>query len=72
MPFALYVLFGLVVSQPAYAYLDPGAASLALQALVGGLAAAGVAVVAFAARVKAFFRRILGLSWSRGGSGPRV
>ncbi len=42
----------LILANPAYAYLDPGYASMLLQVLLGGLAA--VAVV-----LKLYWRRIL-------------
>jgi hypothetical protein len=64
------VVIALVVSPPAHAYIDPGAASLALQALVGSLAAAGVVLITFAARVKAFFRRLLRLDRPRRADQP--
>lgn len=45
---------------PAYAYLDPTTGSILLQGLLAGIA--GVAVVGrlYWARLKAFFRRMLG------------
>jgi hypothetical protein len=48
------------VIEPAHAYLDPTTGSILLQGLLAGLA--GVVVVArlYWARVKAFFRNLLG------------
>lgn len=71
MKILLLTVVGLLASQPAFAYLDPGTASLALQALIGGLAAAGVAVLGFASRTKAFLRRILGFDQKKADSAPR-
>ena len=42
---------------PAEAYLDPGAGSLLLQVLLGGIAAAGVVARLFWHRLTAPFRR---------------
>ena len=42
-------------SAPAYAYLDGGTASLLIQALVGGLAAAGVVLVSIRQKIMSFF-----------------
>lgn len=51
---ALPLLF---ISQPSYAYLDPGTGAFLLQALLGGVA--GVLVVGriYWAKIKGFFRR---------------
>lgn len=32
----------LILIKPAYAYIDPGTASIVLQAVIGGIAAAGI------------------------------
>lgn len=37
----LGALFVLAVTRPAYAYIDPGTASIALQAVIGAIAVAG-------------------------------
>lgn len=37
-----FVAFFLVVSRPAYAYLDPGTGSVILQALAAGVLAVGI------------------------------
>ena len=42
----------------AYAYLDPGSASIALQALVGALAAGSLFVASRISRITAFVRRL--------------
>jgi len=42
-------------SAPAHAYLDGGTASLLIQALVGGLAAAGVVLVGVRQKIMSFF-----------------
>ena len=46
----------LLISQPSYAYLDPGTGAFLLQALLGGVA--GVLVVGriYWAKIKGFFR----------------
>ncbi len=46
-----------LISQPSYAYLDPGTGAFLLQALLGGVA--GVLVVGriYWAKIKGFFRR---------------
>ena len=50
------ILFG-ASSAPAYAYLDPGAGSMLLQALIG-VAAAGVTVISiYWQKVKAFISK---------------
>ena len=38
----LVLLIGILISTPAYAYLDPGTGSILLQGLLGGLAGAAV------------------------------
>lgn len=43
----LFVLFLLLLSQPAWAYLDPGTGSMLLQVILGGIAAVGVALKLF-------------------------
>ena len=50
----------LTFTQDAYAYLDPGTASLILQAIIGGIAAAGAAAAAHWQRVKRMLSRLLG------------
>ena len=48
-------LFVLLVSSPAYAYLDPGTGSMLVQGLVAGLAVASAAVAAFWTRIRQLF-----------------
>jgi hypothetical protein len=43
----------------AFAYLDPGTGSLILQALLGAITAAAVAIAAFWSRIKMVIRRFL-------------
>jgi hypothetical protein len=40
---------------PAYAYLDPGTASLLLQGIIGGVAATTAAAGVYMGRIKNFF-----------------
>lgn len=47
---------GLVLPPCAHAYLDPGAGSMLLQILLGGLAGVAVILKLFWHRIKAFFR----------------
>jgi hypothetical protein len=50
-------LFLVLLSSPAYAYLDPGTGSMLVQALVAGLAVASAAVAAFWTRIRQLFSR---------------
>jgi hypothetical protein len=45
----------LILTTPAYAYLDPGTGSILLQALIGGIAASVTVVSMYYQRIKAFF-----------------
>ena len=47
----------LLLHRPAYAYLDPGTASIILQVVVGAVAAAGLFFRAYLARLFSYFRR---------------
>jgi len=47
----------LLLSSPAYAYLDPGTASIILQAVVGAVAAAGIFFRTYIYRFFSLFRR---------------
>ncbi|MCZ6740735.1 MAG: hypothetical protein O7D27_01105, partial [Alphaproteobacteria bacterium] len=47
----------LLLHRPAYAYLDPGTASIILQVVVGAVAAAGLYFRAYLARLFSYFRR---------------
>jgi hypothetical protein len=44
-----------LLSSPAYAYLDPGTGSMIVQGLVAGLAVASAAVAAFWTRIRRLF-----------------
>lgn len=52
---ALVTTFAL--SQPAYAYVDPGSASVVIAAVLGSIAAVGYTIRTFLARVKSFFAK---------------
>lgn len=60
----LYVKLGMVFAislvwiNPAFAYLDPGTGSIVLQAVIGTLAAAGVAFAAARQHISDFFSRL--------------
>ena len=47
----------LLVSSPAYAYLDPGSGSMILQGLLAALAALSAVVAASWTRIRRFFAR---------------
>lgn len=47
----------LLLNRPAYAYIDPGTASIVLQAVVGAIAAAGLFFRSHVARFFGLFRR---------------
>lgn len=49
-------LIVLLLSSPAYAYLDPGTGSMLVQGLVAALAVASAAVAAFWTRIRQLFR----------------
>ncbi len=51
----LIIAFTFIVTNPVYAYLDPGTGSIILQGLIGGIAA-GLAVIGiYWQKVKSFF-----------------
>lgn len=50
-------LFLASLSQPAWAYLDPGTGSMIISAIVGLFATAGLAVKTYWYKIKAFFRK---------------
>jgi hypothetical protein len=54
----LFMLFLVLASGPAFAYLDPGTGSMLLQVILGGIAAVGVALKLFWHKI----RIALGLS----------
>lgn len=47
-----------MLTQPAYAYLDPGTGSLLLQGIIGGIAASITVLSLYYNRVKAAFARL--------------
>jgi hypothetical protein len=49
-----------MLTQPAYAYLDPGTGSLLLQGIIGGIAASITVVSLYYGRLKAAFLRLVG------------
>lgn len=60
--FAVAALAGIVLvtfTQDAYAYLDPGTASIILQSIIGGIAAAATAGALYWQRVKHLFSKML-------------
>jgi hypothetical protein len=46
-----------IMTQPAYAYIDPGLGSLLVQSLVAGFLAIGVAWAGFKMKIMSFFER---------------
>ena len=51
----IFILFSLTGVQPAHAYLDPGAGSMLLQILLGGIAGLAVFLKLFWHRILTFF-----------------
>jgi len=47
----------LVLSTPAYAYLDPGTGSILVQGILAGIAVVSAAVAAFWSRIRRLFTR---------------
>ena len=56
---SIFVLCLAVLTQPAYAYLDPGTGSLLLQGIIGGIAASVTVVSLYYGRMKAAFSRMM-------------
>lgn len=56
----LVAIMCLLVATPANAYIDPQSGSYALQILIAGLAAGGLAIATFWRRIFSFIRRIFG------------
>lgn len=54
---AILILLLLLSAAPAQAYLDPGTGSMILQVILGGVAAATVALKLYWQRIKSFFVR---------------
>lgn len=50
------IAYGLSIG-PAYAYVDPGSASLIITAILGAIAAVGYTFRSYMERLKSFFRR---------------
>ena len=50
------VLFLVLLSEPAWAYLDPGTGSMIISAIVGLFATVGLAVKTYWYKLKGFFR----------------
>jgi hypothetical protein len=53
---SVFALF-LVLSTPAYAYLDPGTGSILVQGLVAAIAVVSAALAAFWSRIRRIFTR---------------
>ena len=54
------ILLGVVYSEFAYAYLDPGTGSMVIQIIIGALAAAIMAMKAYWYRLKTFWATLIG------------
>lgn len=48
---------GLMLSVPAYGYIDPGTGSLIIQSIIGAIAAIGVTMKIYWHKIKLFFLR---------------
>ena len=58
---AVFIFFiVLLVTKPAYAYLDPGTGSMILQLLFGGVAGALMVGTLYFQKIRSFFARLLG------------
>lgn len=61
MNLLFYILFSLgiftLLSQPVYAYLDPGSGSLLFQLIVGGILSGLFAIKLYFKKIKAFFSK---------------
>ena len=53
----LLLLLDVFIQSNAYAYIDPGTGSIMLQALIGGIAAAGAAISFYWSKIKSFFSK---------------
>jgi alpha-D-ribose 1-methylphosphonate 5-phosphate C-P lyase len=56
----IFLLISMIFVDHAFAYLDPGTGSMVVQALLAGIAAAGVSIGIFRRRIGAFWTRIFG------------
>lgn len=54
------VLYILLSSSRAHAYLDPGTGSMVVQAVIAGIAAVSVSLGIFRSRVASFFGKLFG------------
>jgi uncharacterized iron-regulated membrane protein len=54
---ALALFFLVLLSEPAWAYLDPGTGSMIISAVVGLFATVGLAVKTYWYKIRGFFRR---------------
>lgn len=54
-----WIVAGLAVTSPAWAYLDPGTGSLLLQGLLGSIAIAGAAIVRFRAYLSHYLSKFI-------------
>jgi|TARA_B100001971_G_C18195266_1_gene541072 hypothetical protein len=50
--------FILVITNNAYAYIDPGSGSIILQAILGAIAAIGATISIYWLKIKKFFSKI--------------
>lgn len=53
----LSLVLSLVLVAPASAYIDPGSTTVVFQAVIAGLAAAGMGIKLFWSRIVGFFQR---------------
>lgn len=69
----IFVLFTCVfgLSQPAYAYLDPGTGSIILQSIIGGIAAASAFGAMYWRNFKSFLSRFSGNRSASGDDEPK-
>lgn len=66
LSFLLFMVFLLFfAARQAYAYFDPGAGSMYVQAIIAAIAAVGAAIGLLRSRIKAFFNRIINRRISR-------
>lgn len=58
MPFIIFIISYLTMTSNAFAYIDPGAGSIIIQAILGFLAAIFAYVTFFWNKIKSIFNRI--------------
>ena len=51
----ILVMSSLILSLPAYGYIDPGTGSLIIQSIIGAIAAVGVTLKIYWHKIKVFF-----------------